>query len=434
MRLTYVSPSVRKLRGYSSEEVLAQAPPELLTPESLAKFQELLPRALAAFQAGNAASYTQNIEFDQPRRDGTIVQTEVVATVLPNDRGEPVSILGVSRDISERKEAEKRLWDLTARQQAMLAAIPDIIMEVDQNKIYTWANKAGLEFFGPDVVGRTADVFFIGEQETYATVQPLFNGHDDIIYVESWQRRHDGQQRLLGWWCRVLKDAEGRVLGALSSARDITEKKAAEDKIRQSLKEREVMLREIHHRVKNNIQIISSLLRLQSRRLDDEKARAALADSQNRIRSMALIHEKLYQTDDFARIDMGEYFESMASHLQTVYREQANRFSLRVEADQIKLDINRAIPIGLIVNELVTNAMKHAFPDGRAGAIFIRLLRSGEDHFELTVKDDGIGLPESVRRDGGNTFGLEIVRELAHQIDGVQEIRNDGGTEVVIRF
>ena len=124
----------------------------------------------------------------------------------------------------------------------------------------------------------------------------------------------------------------------------------------------------------------------------------------------------------------------MVSHLQTVYREPSNRFSLRVEADKIKLDINRAIPIGLIVNELVTNAMKHAFPDGRAGAIFIRLLRSEEDHFELTVKDDGVGLPETVRRDGGDTFGLEIVRELAHQIDGGQEIRNDGGTEVVIRF
>jgi len=417
-----------QMLGYSEDELRRKKWQDL----TLAEDVEMTERFIRPLMEGKKES--ARFEKRYVRKDGTTFWADVSVTVMRDDEQKPVHFITTVIDISKRREAEKRLGALSVRQLAMLAAIPDIIMEVDRNKIYTWANKAGLKFFGSDVVGHAADDFFIGEQETYETVKPLFNGHEEIIYVESWQRRQDGQQRLLGWWCRVLKDAEGHVLGAISSARDITEQKAAEDKMRQSLKEREVMLREIHHRVKNNIQIIASLLRLQSRRLDDEKARAALADSQNRIRSMALIHEKLYQTGDFAQIDMGDYFDGMASHLQTVFRDQADRLRLRVEADQIKLDINRAIPVGLIVNELITNAMKHAFPDGRAGEILIRLLRSGEDHFELTVKDDGIGLPESVRRDGGNTFGLEIVRELAHQIDGSQEIRNDGGTEVVIRF
>jgi two-component sensor histidine kinase len=168
--------------------------------------------------------------------------------------------------------------------------------------------------------------------------------------------------------------------------------------------------------------------------LDDEKARAALADSQNRIRSMALIHEKLYQTGDFARIDMGDYFDSMAIHLQSAFREIAGRVSLRVEAPNILLDINRAIPVGLIVNELVTNAMKHAFPGRREGAILIRLACFEEGKYELAVKDDGIGFSASALMEGGATFGLEIVRDLSRQIDGALDVRNNGGTEILLRF
>ncbi len=140
----------------------------------------------------------------------------------------------LQREIEERKRAEEALRRLSQRHEATLAAIPDIVMEVNKDKIYTWANRAGIEFFGDDVLGKEAAFYFEGDQDTYRRVEPLWNGKEDVIYVESWQRRRDGARRLLAWWCRVLKDADGNVTGALSSARDITELRQAEERIRQS--------------------------------------------------------------------------------------------------------------------------------------------------------------------------------------------------------
>jgi PAS domain S-box-containing protein len=140
----------------------------------------------------------------------------------------------ICQDITERKRAEERLRLLSERYEAILAAVPDIIMEVDNDKVYTWANRAGLEFFGEDVLGKEAAYYFEGKQETYGKVQPLFNGSENVIYLESWQRRRDGEKRLLAWWCRVLKDANGKVTGALSTARDITDRNRAEEALEKS--------------------------------------------------------------------------------------------------------------------------------------------------------------------------------------------------------
>ncbi|MHB8104106.1 MAG: PAS domain S-box protein [Dehalococcoidales bacterium] len=153
---------------------------------------------------------------------------------------EPITIkgeeclIGVAIDISERKRAEEALKEISSRQEAILASVPDIIMEVDNNKVYTWANKAGFAFYGDDAIGKEADFYFEGGQDIYALVKPLFNGDESVIYVESWQRRKDGEKRLLAWWCRVLKDKDGNVTGALSTARDITETKKAEEALKES--------------------------------------------------------------------------------------------------------------------------------------------------------------------------------------------------------
>ena len=140
----------------------------------------------------------------------------------------------LAEDIARRKQAEEALKTLRSRQEAILASVPDIIMEVDNNKVYTWANKAGYEFFGDDVIGKEAAYYFQGEQNTYASVKPLFNGDENIIYVESWQKRKDGEKRLLAWWCRLLKDKDGNQTGALSTAHDITERKQVVDALQES--------------------------------------------------------------------------------------------------------------------------------------------------------------------------------------------------------
>jgi PAS domain S-box-containing protein len=143
-----------------------------------------------------------------------------------------VSMDKLRQEITERKRIEEKIKMLSLHQQSLITAIPDIIMEVDLNKRYTWVNGPGIEFFGKDVVGKEASSYFVREQETYNIVQPIFDGNEEIVYLESWQRRKDGRERLLAWWCRALKDAQGNTRGALSSARDITEEKMAEEEIR----------------------------------------------------------------------------------------------------------------------------------------------------------------------------------------------------------
>ncbi len=171
-------------------------------------------------------------------RVGTASKDEIGELSRTFDRmTENLKTITVSRDdlikeIEKRKLAEESLRSISSRQEAILSAVPGIIMEVDVNKVYTWANQPGIDFFGEDVIGKEAAFYFEGEQETYETVKPLFNGNENIIYVESWQRRKDRQKRLLAWWCRVLKDDSGNVTGALSSGRDITERKQAEEEIR----------------------------------------------------------------------------------------------------------------------------------------------------------------------------------------------------------
>jgi PAS domain S-box-containing protein len=204
--------------------------------------EEIIGRALVDIGAITRADRTQLLGAAKTGNQNDGVEVTLQAkdghSVVGLFRGERITIagrecmLGAMVDITERKKAEEDLTALALRHEALLAAIPEIVMEVNKNKTYIWANSAGKVFFGEDVIGKPADFYFEGEQETYAAVQPLFNGSEGTIYVESWQRRKDGQKRLLGWWCRTLKDDRGNVTGALSSARDITERRRAEEEIR----------------------------------------------------------------------------------------------------------------------------------------------------------------------------------------------------------
>jgi PAS domain S-box-containing protein len=220
--------SFAELLGYES-------PKELLDLSAEAKHHFVQPRRYRELlNALRKSGFVKDFEFEVYRRDGTKVWLSQNTRAIQGGSGKKECFEGIVHDITERKAAEKSLKSLLARQTALIAAIPDIIMEVDLNRVYTWANRAGFEFFGDDVIGKEAASYFVGEQNTYDEVDPLWGGDENTIYLDSWQRRKDGQKRLLAWRCHVLKDPLGRVIGALSSARDVTDSRLAEEALRQS--------------------------------------------------------------------------------------------------------------------------------------------------------------------------------------------------------
>jgi two-component sensor histidine kinase len=225
-----------------------------------------------------------------------------------------------------------------------------------------------------------------------------------------------------------------QIAGAVANAQLFMERKRAEEQVKASLAEKEVLLKEIHHRVKNNLQVISSLLKLQSQHLDDKQAEEIFKECQNRVKSMALVHEKLYQSRDLAKIDFAEYVHNLVAHVFRSYPTSLGNVGLKVNVDTISFSIDLAIPLGLLINELVSNCLKHAFPDERKGEIRVDLHLDGRDGYVLTVSDNGVGFPEGVDFQKTETLGLQLVNTLAGQLGGAVEVLRNGGTEFRITF
>jgi two-component sensor histidine kinase len=216
---------------------------------------------------------------------------------------------------------------------------------------------------------------------------------------------------------------------------EITGHRKTEIKLRAALTEKESLLKEIHHRVKNNLQIISSLLRLQSGQIDNAIAKAALRDMQNRVRSMALIHEHLYRSDNLASVDLATYLRSLCQQLFRALVTAPGTIQLHLDLAPVRLEIDQAIPCGLLVNELVTNALKHAFPIGRSGVLRVELQPLAErPALRLRVADDGVGLPSTFDPNNLTTLGLKLVSDLSRQIGGRLEIGGGSGTAFEVEF
>jgi PAS domain S-box-containing protein len=229
-------------------------------------------------------------------------------------------------------------------------------------------------------------------------------------------------------------DIEGRYEGHVGCCVDVTERREQAERLGAALKEKETLLKEVHHRVKNNLQVISSLLDLQAGASRDPALKAAMREGQGRVRAMSLIHETLYQSGDFARIPFGEYLERLSRTLLASYQTRNGRVGLTVKADPVFLDLQTAVPCGLLVNELLSNSLKHGFPDGRAGLITIEVRRENATAVRLVVADDGVGMPVGLDLKGGATLGMQLVRVLSEQIGAEVRWENTGGTRVELRF
>nr|WP_282730546.1 histidine kinase dimerization/phosphoacceptor domain -containing protein [Methanobacterium alcaliphilum] len=251
------------------------------------------------------------------------------------------------------------------------------------------------------------------------------------VFVESIESQlSSGKAYFSGWIIPHVEDEKFN--GAIITASDVTITKEAEKLMKASLKEKELLLGEVHHRVKNNMQIISSLLRLQSSEVEDPESRNILLESQNRIKTMSIVHESLYQSENFSEIDMLNYINRLVKNLTITY-SSSERVIFQVNSENIQLAIDTAIPVGLVINELVTNAIKHAFPDNRKGKIYIEFKKDPEC-YQLIVKDDGVGMPADIDLSSCTSLGWELVNGLVDQLSGTLTLNRENGTEITIRF
>ena len=244
--------------------------------------------------------------------------------------------------------------------------------------------------------------------------------------------RKDGSEFPVEIGLNPITDGKNQqILAAIS---DISERKHREEQIARSLREKETLLSEVHHRVKNNLQIIHSLLDMQTTSVIDIQAREALIDSCNRVRSMAQIHQSLYQSEDIAKVNFADFCESLISSLLASFNVDIARVRVNSDLSDVQLAIEQAVPSGLIANELITNALKHAFPDGRSGQIDVSASKNKQDVVTLRVSDNGCGMPKGFKPGQSDGLGLQLIHLLVDQIGGTLDVVTEGETTFIITF
>ena len=311
----------------------------------------------------------------------------------------------------------------------------DTLMVVSPDGTIRTANRSACNLLGyspEELIGSPVGAVTAPEELPPSGIIDLI-GATSVHHVEVTYLAKDGRRTPMSFSSSPLATGNGEVPGIVCLAQDITERKKAEQQIKASLQEKEVLLREIHHRVKNNLQIISSLLNLQSKHIKDEQALNSLRDSQNRVRSMALIHQKLYDSPDLVQIDFAEYLRSLASALFSSYGLGSQGISLKLSVDSLRLDINSAVPCGLIINELISNSLKHAFPTGQ-GEISVDCHPDGDHKVALTVGDNGGGFPDDLDFRKTDSLGLQLVNTLTKQLGGTIELDRRLGTAFKLKF
>ncbi len=425
-RIVDMNPSAQNLIGHPASELVGQ-------------YMEQVRRDWSD-QIGSADSNMEvKKEISLNLKDGMHI-FDMAASPITDWLGNLVSRTIVLRDITERKQAEALMQESEEKFRTIFEHANDVVVYMDSSGKVVNVNEKVEDIFGynrDEILGKNFSETDIFDSKDSERVIGLFkdvvvDGKPMPVALMELELKHKNGNKIFTEVNTRLIEKNGKIEGILSIVRDITERKQAEEEVKASLEEKEVLLKEIHHRVKNNLQVISSLLSLQSEYIKDDQYARMLKESQNRIRSMALIHEKLYQSETFTNIDFGGYVETLVYGLARSYGV-SDSIAIKIEVEDAFLDIDTAIPCGLIINELVSNSLKHAFPD-RKGEITVAL-RSLDDSIELIVSDTGVGIPEDIDFKNTETLGLRLVTILAEdQLEGEITLDRRKGTEFCITF
>jgi len=431
--ITEFNLAAQKIFLYNKEEVIGKPITFLFaTPRQWFHVNDELIRGSGAF-AGEVVS---------KKKTGELFTSFLSASVLRDDEGEVIGTMGVSRDISELKKTEEQI--------NLQAAKLNSIIESSSHYIWTYNRDLRLTSFNLNF----ADMMLKSYKHPVEVGTNIFKGnfisspeHNDFWMIKSLAAFSGVPQNFetsfyhpdLGMtsWMEVFLNpiygVDNKVSEISGIGHDITEKKLSEEKLRQSLKEKEVLLKEVHHRVKNNLQVISSILNLQSSYVKDRKTLEILRESQNRIKSMAYIHESLYQTKDFSSINFTEYVTNLSNNLVHSYQSFEDQVELDLKIQDVYLNLDLAIPCGLIINEILSNALKYAFPKNRTGKLGLKLSHKNQE-ITLVIQDNGIGLPAHIDYKNTESLGLQLVVTLVDQLGGSIKLDRVKGTKFTIIF
>jgi PAS domain S-box-containing protein len=412
--------------GYSEEETLGKDMAILIPPGYEDEFPKLMEEHIIK------GKRVRHYESQRKRKDGKIIDISLTISPTLNEDGEVIGSSSIARDITAQKMNQKELKERQIYQKTIFRAIQTGIIVLDaETKTIVDVNDVAADLIGTSkdqIIGKVCHKFLCPAEEDKCPIIDL-------------NQKVDNSQRILlnihGEGIPVIKNVVKIKLNGkehlLESFVDITERLKAEEQIKQSLKDKDMLIGEIHHRVKNNLIIITSLLSLQSDYVKDQESRSLFEESENRARSMALIHEKLYQSGEAKRIDFEEYIQSLGKELYQTYALN-NRLDMQMDLQKdLILDVDTAIPLGLIFNELFTNSLKHAFPEGGEGTIKVGFHKLN-DKYQLIVEDNGVGLSEDFKMEESDSFGLRLVDALTQQIDAQVELDTNHGTRYTITF
>ncbi|WP_394836016.1 PAS domain S-box protein [Pendulispora rubella] len=456
--IVLVNAQVERLFGYTREELIGQ-PVEILVP---AKSRGRHPSYRDTFfQEPRTRPMGAGRELYGIRKDGSEMPVEIGLNPMRTADGD--FVLGSIVDITARKMAEATLRESAERFRALVEVSAQIVWTAAANGEFIEDSPSWRAFTGQTYQqwrGRErADAFHPEDRAAVAALWRKAIATKSAIDTEYRIRHVSGEWRWTAARAVPLLDVEGQVRGWIGMNTDITERKLAEHErdrllnelqslnteleervsgrtadLSKALREREVLIQEIHHRVKNNLQVISSIINMQVRKLDVGANRDALEECQTRVQAIALIHEKLYQSKDYSRVPFSEYARSLATN---VFRATGGAFAsvtLELAIEDLALAVDRAIPCGLVLNELITNALKHGFRDGRQGTIRVELAKLDMGRLRLAVKDNGIGLPLDLDIRKSDSLGLQLICTLSEQLDAELEVNGAGGASFQLTF